>query len=429
MNGVVKAMLFTSAGMLIGVAAMSLPKLSEVLSPEQPVVIPTTKVKRGDVAFSVTANGQLQGGNSKMITAPMTGAYQLVLTDLRKSGDVVKEGDVVAQFDITDESFRLREAEADLAEADQYVLQVRWDAMAREEELNYQLIQARGNLKLAEIDMESNSLRSAISAKQYAITLDVAKHLMEKLERDYPDRKASTQASVALQEAARERSKMLAETARRNIATMTLKAPSDGYINVERNVNVNYYASGGVLTPYQMGDQVRAGMAVAQIPDLAHWEVIAQIAEQDRGHLSVGQSSNVRVIALPGKKFHGHITSLGGTTGPPWDRRVECKLSLDDPSPELRPGMSARIVIAMETLKNALWLPAQAVFERDGRTFVYTKSDSGFLVKDVQLVRRSESQVVFNGLKEGDEIALASPDQKEKKKSGGPDNAAKVVGK
>ena len=87
MNGTVKAMFFIAAGMLIGAAAMSLPKLSEMLSPEQPVVIPTAKVKRGDVAFSVTATGQLQGGNSKMITAPMTGAYQLVLTELLKSGD------------------------------------------------------------------------------------------------------------------------------------------------------------------------------------------------------------------------------------------------------------------------------------------------------------------------------------------------------
>jgi len=429
MNGALKAMFFTAAGMLIGAGAMSLPKLAEVLSPEQPLVIPTTKVKRGDVAFSVTANGQLQGGNSRMLTAPMTGAYQLILTDLRKSGDIVKKGDVVAQFDITDESFRLRESEGDLAEADQSVLLVRYDALAREEELNYELIRARGNLKLAQIDMEANPLRSAISAKQVTITLEGAQHLLAKLEHDYPDRKASTNASVALQEAARERSKMLAETARRNIETMTLKAPADGYINVERNANTNYYATGAVVAPYQMGDQVRAGMAVAQIPDLANWEVVALIAEQDRGHLSESQAAEIKVVALPGKKFHGRIASLGGTTGPPWDRRVECKLSLQDPSPELRPGMSTRIVITMETLKNALWLPAQAVFERDGRTFVYNKAESGFLVKDVQLVRRSESQVVVKGLKEGDEIALASPDQKEKKKSGGTDNAAKAVAK
>jgi HlyD family secretion protein len=216
--------------------------------------------------------------------------------------------------------------------------------------------------------------------------------------------------------------------ARRNIDMMTLKAPANGYINVERNTNVNFFFSGMTLPLFQVGDQVRAGMAVAQIPDLANWEVSAQIAEQDRGHLSVSMPADIRVIALPGLKFRGRVTNLGGTTGPPWERRFECKLSLDNPVPELRPGMSTRIVITMETLRNALWLPGQALFERDGRTFVHAKTQNGFLAKDVQLVRRSESRVVITGLVEGEEVALASPDQKEEKKSGA-GSAARAVTK
>jgi hypothetical protein len=92
--------------------------------------------------------------------------------------------------------------------------------------------------------------------------------------------------------------------------------------------------------------------------------------------------------------------------------------------------MSARILITTETLKNALWLPAQALFESDGRTFVYLRSGRSFAQKDVQLVRRSESKVVVTGLKEGDEVSLASPDQQEAgSKKGGAANAAKAVAK
>jgi hypothetical protein len=48
----------------------------------------------------------------------------------------------------------------------------------------------------------------------------------------------------------------------------------------------------------------------------------------------------------------------------------------------------------------------------------------------VQLVRRSESKVVVTGLKEGDEVSLASPDQQEAgSKKGGAANAAKAVAK
>ena len=87
---------------------------------------------------------------------------------------------------------------------------------------------------------------------------------------------------------------------------------------------------------------------------------------------------------------------MGGTTGPPWDRHFECKITLDDPSPELRPGMNANVVITTEVLQNVLWVPAQALFESDGRTFVYVQSGSGFRAADVKLVRRSESQVVHH---------------------------------
>jgi hypothetical protein len=93
-----------------------------------------------------------------------------------------------------------------------------------------------------------------------------------------------------------------------------------------------------------------------------------------------------------------------------------------------RAGLIARIVVTTQTLKNALWAPAQALFERDGRTFVYASRGKGFLATDVQLVRRSESQVVLTGLKQGEEVALASPDQTQQK-TGAPASAAKAVAK
>jgi hypothetical protein len=62
-------------------------------------------------------------------------------------------------------------------------------------------------------------------------------------------------------------------------------------------------------------------------------------------------------------------------------------------------------------MRSVLWLPAQALFESDGRKFVYVKSGASFRPKDVKLVRRSESKVVLEGLSEGQIVALANPDQ------------------
>ena len=378
----------------VAAAARSVPRFFEKINAAAAVPLPSTRVRTGDVTFTVTADGNLQGGNSRMLTAPMAGGGTLKLTDLRKAGELVKKDDIVAQFDTTDESYKLREAEADLAEAEQQVVKAENEAKAKEEEIEYELIAARGELKQAEIEIKANPIRAALTAKQNLITLEGAKQKLEKLERDYPQRKAAASASIAIQEAVRQKARVLADTARRNIEMMTLRAPAEGYVNVERNTNTNFYFSGMVLPQFQVGDQVRPGMAVAQIPDLDSWEVTAQIAETDRGHLSIGLPADIHVVALPGRKFTGKVKDLGGTTGSPWERRFECKLSLLESVPELRPGMSARIVITLETLKNALWLPAQALFEQGGRTFVYTKQGGRFLARDVKLVRRGESRVV-----------------------------------
>jgi hypothetical protein len=64
-------------------------------------------------------------------------------------------------------------------------------------------------------------------------------------------------------------------------------------------------------------------------------------------------------------------------------------------------------------------VPSQALFESDGRTFVYLQSGASFSQSDVKLVRRSESQVVIDGLREGQVVAMASPEESSRKKGGG----------
>ena len=57
--------------------------------------VPTTTIKRGDLTFTVTARGELQGGNSEMLSAPMVAGTDMAITFLRMPGEMVKEGDVV----------------------------------------------------------------------------------------------------------------------------------------------------------------------------------------------------------------------------------------------------------------------------------------------------------------------------------------------
>jgi hypothetical protein len=210
---------------------------------------------------------------------------------------------------------------------------------------------------------------------------------------------------------------------------MTLKAKTSGYVNLQTNTSGMFMMTQGMMLPIvQIGDTVRPGMAVAQIPDLQNWEVSAKIAEVDRGHLAPGQSVTVAVVALAGKSFPARVTALGNSVGQPWDRRFDCRMVLDQAGPELRPGMSSNLVITAEKLDNVLWVPSQAMFERDGKPFVYRKTPTGFSPHDVTLVKRTESQAVITGVNEGDTVALTNPSE-QNKPAQQPQSATKAITK
>jgi multidrug efflux pump subunit AcrA (membrane-fusion protein) len=92
----------------------------------------------------------------------------------------------------------------------------------------------------------------------------------------------------------------------------------------------------------------------------------------------------------------------------------------------LRPGLLADVEITVEELPNAIYIPAQAIFEKDGKPIVYVQSGRQFEERSVTLLRRSEATMVVSaGLKPGEMVALADPnarkgDKSSEKPGGGP---------
>jgi multidrug resistance efflux pump len=398
---------------ILGALAYGAVRLVRATATDSALELPTTRVKRGKVILTVAARGELQGGNSEMLTAPMTGGGDMAITYLRDPGETVEPGDTVIQFDTTEQDYRLKEAEADFAEAQQNVIKAEADGEASEEESRYAKLAADSDLKLAEIDIRRNQFLSAIAARQNDIALEAARNKQRQTTQDYTNKRATFVAGVAIQKAVENKAKVAADIARKNIENMTLKAKTGGYVNIQQNTNGPIYW-GQSAPPFQLGDTVGGGQAVAQIPDLKSWEVAASVGELDRGHLSEAQKVSIRVVAVPGREFPGKVKFIGGTTGPPWDRKFEARITLDAPASELRPGMTSNMIITVDTIDNVLWIPTQALFESDGRTYVYSRGPNGFIPHDVKLARRSESQAIITGINEGELVALTTPDQQTK---------------
>ena len=82
---------------------------------------------------------------------------------------------------------------------------------------------------------------------------------------------------------------------------------------------------------------------------------------------------------------------------------------------ELRPGVTAQVIIVGDQVRDAFYLPRQAVYEKDGKPVVYLRNGKGFEPHEIKILNRNESQVAIEGLAEGAEVALVNPEAGTKK--------------
>jgi multidrug efflux pump subunit AcrA (membrane-fusion protein) len=76
----------------------------------------------------------------------------------------------------------------------------------------------------------------------------------------------------------------------------------------------------------------------------------------------------------------------------------------------LRPGLLADVEITVEKVPNAIHVPMQAVFEKDGKPTVFVRTGSGFEPRAIKPLKRSEStMVIAEGVRPGEIVALADP--------------------
>ena len=97
------------------------------------------------------------------------------------------------------------------------------------------------------------------------------------------------------------------------------------------------------------------------------------------------------------------------TSWPP-PRSFDVTVALDDREERLRPGMTATIRIATETLKDVLIVPPQAIFSAGGTDVVYVIGRGAPERRVVTIERRNADRVAIkSGVEPGEKVALEDP--------------------
>ena len=179
-----------------------------------------------------------------------------------------------------------------------------------------------------------------------------------------------------------------------------LQSPSSGTI-LEVLVQPGEIITSGTAT-------VGGGTVLMRVADLHHMVVVAKINEVSIARVKIGQRVHIRLDALLRKQFEGTVTHIS-TQGVKEENIVtyEVTISIDQPSPDLRPMLTANIDIITESLDDVLTIPLESLQAERGDDLVEIMENGQTTKRKVRVAFRTDSQaVIAEGLDEGEEIVI-----------------------
>ena len=197
---------------------------------------------------------------------------------------------------------------------------------------------------------------------------------------------------------------------------MEIKSPITGFLTFSPN-----YSQGWMnAKPFKVGDNVAAGMGLAEMPDLTTLQLDAKVEETDRGRISVGQNVRVRIDSLPELTMPakiGQISLLAEQSNDfPPTRSFRAYAPLPNPDPRLRPGMNGGLDIIINRTPNAISIPAKALFTHAGKPTVYLQGKGDYRRVEVRVQARNPDEVAITGLASGSLVALVDVEKGGQKK-------------
>jgi HlyD family secretion protein len=126
------------------------------------------------------------------------------------------------------------------------------------------------------------------------------------------------------------------------------------------------------------GVQNSAASTIMTIADMSVITAEVKVDETDIVNVSLGQTAEVTIDAMPNRTFHGHVTEIGDTailrssgvaasqsnTSDQEAKDFKVVVALTDPPEDIRPGLSCTGKITTATKHDVLTIPIQALTVR-----------------------------------------------------------------
>ncbi|WP_103106154.1 efflux RND transporter periplasmic adaptor subunit [Brevibacillus reuszeri] len=355
-----------------------------------PVQVET--VKTGAVSSEAGISAKLAPSEEVQVSPKMGGK----ITSLPvKLGQHVEKGQLLFKLDETELQNTVRQAEAALRVAQASLNQTGSSS-------DQGLVQAKNSLKQAETalaDAKVNQQRmqqlfnqGAISAQQ----MEQANSQLTTAQTSYENAQQSLQAAqqktgLQVSEASVNQSAVSLANAREQLANATVTAPISGFVSS---------VSGAVG---QMSGQQPVVVIVNTNPLL----VKANLSEADITKVKVGTVVKVNVQSTD-KTIEAKVTAVS----PVMDSQLKAypiEITIPNPSNELKSDMVVNVTFPSTTSEssNALVISRKAVFDRDGKRYVFKLEGEIAKLTEVTTGKSSSDSIeITSGLSAGDQIVV-----------------------
>lgn len=179
------------------------------------------------------------------------------------------------------------------------------------------------------------------------------------------------------------------QLAQAQLDKLTLIAPFDGVLG---------------LRAVSVGDVVQPGAAIVNLEAIDQLKLDFRVPEAYLPAVRVGQTLNVSVDAFPGRSFQGTVYAIN----PLLDvngRAVVIRARVPNAGLELRPGLFARVVLALTENPSAVLVPEQALFAQGPQQLLYRVADGKATLTKVKIgVRRNGEVEILDGVTADDTV-------------------------
>ncbi|MFB0829973.1 efflux RND transporter periplasmic adaptor subunit [Brevibacillus laterosporus] len=356
-----------------------------------PVQIEMSKL--GTVSSSAGFTAKLAPSQDVQLSPKLSGKITSLPVRL---GQYVKQGETLFSVDEQDVINSIKQAEAAYQVAKANLNQAGNSSSQGLEQAKNSLSQAQTALQDAERNqqrMQTLFNQGAIALQQYEQANTQLANARTAVANAQEGLKAATQMSaVGVSEASVKQAAVSLENARTQLGNAVVKAPFSGYIS-----SVNG-AVGQVASPQS---------PIVTLVNTNPLVVKANLSEQDISQVKVGDEVKVNITAL-GKEMTAKITAVS----PVMDQQLKAypiEISIPNPNNELKADMVVNMNLVGQQGKGQekVVVPRKAVFDRDGKQYVYIVE--GEIAKQVAVTTgegSSESIEILTGIKADQQVVV-----------------------